>query len=196
MAYIIPTVLERSKHGEVSYDLYSRLLKDRIIFINGEINMDSANIILAQLLYLEKKGPKEDVSIYINSHGGAVMAGFAIHDTMRHLSCDVRTTVTGMALSMGAFILSAGTKGKRFALLNSTILIHQPLLTISDTLQTSDLEIQTSESVRVKKLLNKYLSKYTGRTVSQIEKDSDRDKWMSAKEAKDYGIIDKVLSVS
>jgi len=196
MAYIIPTVLERSKHGEVSYDLYSRLLRDRIIFINGEISMDSANIILAQLLYLEKNGPKENISIYINSQGGAVMAGFAIHDTMRHLSCDVSTIVTGLALSMGAFILSSGTKGKRFALPNSTILIHQPLLTISDTLQTSDLEIQTRESVRTKKLLNSYLAKYTGQSVSRIEKDSDRDKWMSAKEAKDYGIIDKVLSIS
>lgn len=193
MGYLIPTVLEKTKNGEIAYDLYSRLLKDRIVFIHGEVTMEAANLIVAELLFLEKESPKEDIYMYINSHGGSVMAGLAIHDTIKHISCDVSTIGVGMALSMGAFLLASGKKGKRLALPNCTVLLHQPLITLEGTLQTTDLEIQTKESNRLKNLLNEYLSEYIGRNRSEIEKDTDRDRWMSAKEAKEYGIIDKIL---
>lgn len=193
MSYIIPTVLEKTRSGEFAYDLYSRLLKDRIVFVHGEINMDTANIIVAQLLYLMKENPQEDINMYINSPGGSVSAGLAIHDTMKHISCDVSTIAVGEAWSMGAFLLASGTKGKRLSLPNSTVLIHQPLLTLRGTLQTTELEIQTKESSRIKALLIKYLAQYTGQKESKVEKDVDRDNWMDAKTALDYGIIDKIL---
>jgi ATP-dependent Clp protease protease subunit len=193
MPYLIPKVLESTRQGEVSYDLYSRMLKDRIIFVHGGIDSDMANIVTAQLLYLEKESKSEDIKVYINSHGGEVLSGLAIHDTMKYIDCDVQTIVTGMALSMGAFLLASGTKGKRFALPNSTILVHQPIATLQSEYQATDLEIRANELNRQKKRLNKLLSEYTGQDVAKVKEDSDRDNWMSAQEALDYGIIDRVL---
>lgn len=196
MAYIVPTVLERTRSGEVSYDLYSRLLRDRIVFVHGGVDTDMANIVVAQLLYLEKESTKEDIHMYINSHGGSIMDGMAIHDTMKHIKCDVSTIVVGMALSMGAFLLASGTKGKRFALPNSTVLIHQPMLTLEDTFQVTELEIQAEHSKRVKANLLDNFSKYTGQSKDKLKNDMERDYWLDATQAKEYGIIDKVLKSS
>lgn len=193
MAYIIPTVLERSKTGEVSYDLYSRLLKDRIVFVHGEINMEMANIVVAQLLYLQKQAPKEDISMYINSVGGGIYAGLAILDTMNHISCDVSTIVVGQALSMGSVLLAAGKKGKRYALPNSTIMIHQPMITLKSTLQAADIEIEAKEVNRLKDILAKMLADYTSQSKETVKKDMDRDNWMDTQIALKYGIIDKIL---
>lgn len=186
----IPTVIEQTNRGTTAYDLYSRLLEDRIIFLTGQIDDATANLIVGQLLYLETKDSSKDISLYINSPGGSVSAGFAIYDTMRYIKCDVSTICIGLAASMGAFILSSGTKSKRFALPNSEIMIHQPLGGASG--QASDIKIQAEHILKIKKKLNECLSENTSQPIERIEKDTDRDFFMSAAEAKDYGIIDKV----
>ena len=187
---LIPTVIEKGKDGERAYDIYSRLLKDRIIFIGGEIRMEMANTIIAQLLFLDSENNK-DIKVYINSPGGNVYPGMAIIDTMKHVKSDVSTVAVGLAASMGATILAAGTKGKRFALPNTKILIHQPLGGVEGS--AKDVEISVQELLKAKEDLFKYLAKWTGQKKSKIEKDADRDFWMSAKEAKEYGLIDKVI---
>ncbi|MFH0755360.1 MAG: ATP-dependent Clp endopeptidase proteolytic subunit ClpP [bacterium] len=188
---LIPTVIEKSQFGERAYDIYSRLLKERIIFLGGEIDDDSANIIIAQLLFLQSEDPKKDISLYINSPGGSVTAALAIFDTMNHVKNDVSTVCVGMAASAAALLLSAGKKGKRFSLPNSEIMIHQPMGGTHG--QASDIEINAKQILKLKDKLNKILSKNTGQTLSKIEKDADRDYYMSAEEAKKYGIIDKIL---
>ena len=189
---LVPVVVEKDPSGyERSYDIYSRLLKERIIFITGAIDMAVANTAIAQLLYLQAEDKDKDISIYINSPGGSVYSGLAIYDTMQHISCDVSTIAVGMAASMGATLLSGGTKGKRFALSNAIVLIHQPLGGAEG--QASDIEINAREILRLKKELLEILSKNTGQKYAKIEKDADRDFFMTAAAAKDYGIIDKVL---
>ena len=187
---LIPMVVDQTSHGERSYDIYSRLLEDRIIFLTGEIDDAVANNIVAQLIYLEGKNPDKDIFLYINSPGGSVSAGLAIFDTINYIRCDVSTICVGLAASMGAFLLSSGTKGKRFALPNSEIMIHQPLGGVSG--QASDIKIQAEHILKIKKKLNECLSKNTSQPIERIEKDTDRDFFMSAVEAKEYGIIDKV----
>lgn len=188
---LIPSVIEQTNRGERAYDIYSKLLEDRIIFITGEINDMTANTIVAQLLYLESKDPDKDICLYINSPGGSVTAGLAIFDTMNYVKCDVQTICIGLAASMGAFLLSSGTKGKRFALPNSEIMIHQPLGGASG--QASDIAIQANHIVKIKKKLNEILAANTSQSIKQIEKDTDRDNYLSAEEAKNYGLIDKVI---
>ena len=188
---LIPYVVERTSGGERSYDLYSRLLEDRIIFLSGEIDDAVANTVVAQLIYLEGKDPTKDVSLYINSPGGSVSAGFAIYDTMNYIRCDVSTICVGMAASMGAFLLSSGAKGKRFALPNSKIMIHQPLGGAQG--QASDIAIQAEEILRTKKRLNEILAKNTGQDLAKIEFDTDRDFYMTAEEAEKYGLVDKIF---
>ena len=187
----IPTVIEQTNKGSMAYDLYSRLLEDRIIFLSGEINDSLANIVVGQLLFLETKDPGKDIALYINSPGGSVSAGFAIYDTMNYIKCDVSTICVGLAASMGAFLLSSGAKGKRFALPNSEVMIHQPLGGARG--QASDIEIAAKHILNTKAKLNDILAKNCGKTAKQIEKDSDRDNYMSAKDALDYGLIDKVF---
>lgn len=189
---LIPMVVEQTNRGERSYDIYSKLLEDRIIFITGEINDITANTIVAQLLYLESKDPEKDICLYINSPGGSVTAGLAIYDTMNYVKCDVQTICIGLAASMGAFLLSCGTKGKRFALPNSEIMIHQPLGGAQG--QASDIAIQANHIIKIKKKLNEVLASNTNQPISQIEKDTDRDNFMSADDAKVYGLIDKVIA--
>ena len=188
---LIPYVVERTSSGERTYDLYSRLLDDRIIFLSGEINDAVANTVVAQLIYLEGKDSTKDISLYINSPGGSVTAGMAIYDTMNYIKCDVSTICIGMAASMGAFLLSSGTKGKRYALPNSEIMIHQPLGGAQG--QASDIKIQAEHILRTKAKLNRILAANTGNDIERIEKDTDRDNYMSADEAKDYGLIDSVF---
>lgn len=187
---LIPYVVERTSGGERSYDLYSRLLEDRIIFLSGEIDDAVANTVVAQLIFLEGKDPTKDISLYINSPGGSVTAGMAIYDTMNYIKCDVSTICVGMAASMGAFLLSSGTKGKRFALKNSEIMIHQPLGGAQG--QASDIQIQAEHILRIKKRMNAILAENTGKPVEIIEKDTDRDNYLTADEALEYGLIDKV----
>ncbi len=187
---LVPMVVEQSNRGERSYDIYSRLLEDRIIFLTGEINDITANIVVAQLLYLEGKDPDKDISLYINSPGGSVSAGLAIYDTMNYIKCDVCTICVGLAASMGAFLLSSGAKGKRYALPNSEIMIHQPLGGAQG--QASDIAIQANHILKTKRKLNEILSKNSGQPISKIEIDADRDFFMSAEEAKEYGLIDTV----
>ena len=189
---LVPYVVERTSSGERTYDLYSRLLDDRIIFISGEINDALAKTVVAQLIYLEGKDSTKDISLYINSPGGSVTAGMAIYDTMNYIKCDVSTICIGMAASMGAFLLSSGAKGKRYALPNSEIMIHQPLGGAQG--QASDIKIQAEHILRTKAKLNKILSENTGKDIAIIEQDTDRDNYMSADEAKDYGLIDKVFT--
>ncbi|MGN1062369.1 MAG: ATP-dependent Clp endopeptidase proteolytic subunit ClpP, partial [Candidatus Scatosoma sp.] len=184
-------VVERTSAGERSYDLYSRLLDDRIVFLSGEIDDALANTVVAQLIYLEGKEPGKDISLYINSPGGSVSAGMAIYDTMNYVKCDVSTICIGMAASMGAFLLSSGAKGKRYALPNSEIMIHQPLGGAQG--QASDIKIQAEHILRTKAKLNRILAENTGKDLSVIEKDTDRDNYMSADEAREYGLIDKVF---
>jgi ATP-dependent Clp protease protease subunit len=191
MTYLIPTVIEKSQFGERAYDIYSRLLRERIVFLAGHIDDDVANIIIAQLLFLQSEDPKKDISLYINSPGGSVTAGLAIIDTMNHIKPNVSTVCVGMAASMGAHILANGEKGKRFALPNSEIMIHQPLGGAEG--QTSDIAIRAEWYVRLKKRLSKMMSEATGQPLSKVEKDEDRDFFMGADEAKKYGIIDKVI---
>ena len=188
---LIPMVVDQSGANERSYDIYSRLLEDRIVFLTGEINDASANVVIAQLIYLEGKNPDKDIYLYINSPGGSVTAGIAIYDTMNYIKCDVSTICIGLAASMGAFLLSSGTKGKRFALPNSEIMIHQPLGGAQG--QASDIAIQAEHMKKTKEMLNKILSENTGKNLKEIEKDTDRDNYMTAKEAKEYGLIDNIF---
>jgi ATP-dependent Clp protease protease subunit len=191
MSFLIPMVVEKDREGERAYDIYSRLLKDRIIFVSGPIETDMANTVVAQLLFLEKENPDEDIQMFINSPGGLINAGMAILDTMNYIKCDVSTTAVGLAASMGSFLLTHGAKGKRFALPNSKIHIHQPLGGVEG--QASDIAIEAQEILKIREQLYKMLAKQTGQTVKQIEKDADRDKYFTAEEAKDYGLVDKVI---
>jgi ATP-dependent Clp protease protease subunit len=188
---LIPTVIERSHNGERAFDIYSKLLNDRIIFLSDEVNDYTASIIVAQLLYLESQDPNKDIFLYINSPGGSVTAGMAIYDTMNYISCDVSTVCIGMAASMGAFLLSSGTKGKRFALPNSEIMIHQPLGGARG--QATDIKIQADLILRTRDRLNRILAKNTGKDVDVIARDTERDNYMMADEAMAYGLIDKVI---
>jgi ATP-dependent Clp protease protease subunit len=189
---LVPYVVEQTSRGERSYDIYSRLLNDRIVMLCDEVNDATASLVVAQLLYLEGQDPDKDISLYINSPGGSVTAGMAIYDTMQYIKCDVSTICMGLAASMGAFLLSAGAKGKRFALPNSEIMIHQPLGGVKG--QASDIEIHTQWLLKTKKKLNTLLSEATGQPLEIIEKDTDRDNFMSAEEAVKYGLIDKVIA--
>ncbi|MDQ1921999.1 MULTISPECIES: ATP-dependent Clp endopeptidase proteolytic subunit ClpP [Massilia] len=189
---LIPMVVEQSGRGERSYDIYSRLLKERVIFMVGPVHDQMANLIVAQLLFLESENPDKDISLYINSPGGSVSAGLAIFDTMNFIKPDVSTLCTGMAASMGAFLLAAGAKGKRFSLPNSRIMIHQP--SGGSQGQASDIEIQAKEILYLRERLNHILAERTGKTMEQIHKDTDRDRFMSGEEAAEYGLIDKVLA--
>ena len=188
---LIHMVVDQTANGERSYDIYSRLLEDRIIFLTGEINDAMANIIVAQMIYLEGKNPDKDIYLYINSPGGSVSAGMAIYDTMNYLKCDVSTICIGLAASMGAFILSSGAKGKRFVLPNSEVMIHQPLGGAQG--QASDIAIQAKHIQHIKEKINKILSENTGQPLEKIEKDTDRDNYMTAEEAKKYGLVDKIF---
>lgn len=188
---LVPMVIEQTSKGERSYDIYSRLLKERIIFLADEVNDVTASLVIAQLLFLDAEDPGKDIFIYINSPGGSVTAGMGIYDTMQYIKSDVSTICVGMAASMGAFLLAAGTKGKRFALPNSTVMIHQPLGGVQG--QASDIKIHTEYLLKVKANLNKILSERTGKPLEIIEKDTDRDNFLSAQEAKEYGLIDEVM---
>lgn len=188
---LVPMVVEQTNRGERSYDIFSRLLKDRIIFISGEINDTMADLVVAQLLYLESEDPKKDIQIYINSPGGVITSGLAIYDTMQYVKPDVSTICIGMAASMAAVLLAAGTKGKRFALPNADVMIHQPLGGAQG--QAADIKIQAEKILEARKQLNNILKERTGQPLERIEKDTDRDFYMSAKEAKEYGLIDDVI---
>ncbi len=187
----VPMIIEQTAHGERAYDIYSRLLKDRIVLLGTPVNDSVANLLVAQFLFLQSEDPKKDIEFYINSPGGAVTAGLAIYDTMQMLSCDVKTYCVGQAASMGAFLLAAGTKGKRFALPNARIMIHQPLGGAEGSAQ--DIHIQATEILRVRQNLNELLAHHTGQSVEKVEKDCDRDYFMSAEEAKAYGVVDAIL---
>ncbi len=191
MSYLIPTVIEKSQFGERAYDIYSRLLRERIVFLGGPITDDVANIIIAQLLFLQNEDPKKDINLYINSPGGSVTATLAMVDTMNHIKPDVSTVCVGMAASGGAILLSAGKKGKRFALPNSEIMIHQPHGGAEG--QATDIEITAKQIVKMREKLNRMLAKNTGQPLSKVEKDVERDFFMDSDEAKKYGIIDKIL---
>ena len=188
---LVPIVVESRGREERAYDIYSRLLKDRIIFLQGVVQDDMANLIVAQMLYLQFEDPKRDIHLYINSPGGSVTAGMAIYDTMQFVTCDVATYCMGQAASMGAMLLTAGTKGKRFALPNARVMIHQPLAGTEGT--TTEILIHAKEFIRLKRDLNEILMRHTGRGIDEIERDTDRDKFMSAKEAMEYGLVDHVL---
>lgn len=192
MPYLVPTVIEQTHRGERAYDIWSRLMKDRIIFLGTEITDDFANVIVAQLLFLESEDPEKDVNLYINSPGGSVSAGLAIYDTMQYVRCPISTICIGQAASMGAVILAAGTEGKRRVLPNSRVMIHQPLGGARG--QASDIEIQAREIMKIKEKLNTILAYHTGKSAEQIQKDGDRDYYMSATEAKEYGLIDEVVA--
>ena len=194
MSYYVPVVVERTSRGERSYDIYSRLLKDRIVMLSGEIEDGMAASIVAQLLFLEAEDPDKDIYLYINSPGGVITSGFSIYDTMNYIKPDVCTICIGQAASMGAFLLSCGTPGKRYALPNSRIMIHQPLGGARG--QATDIEIQAREILRLKEILNGILSKNTGQKLSKIVKDTERDFFMSSAEAKEYGLVDKILEKS
>lgn len=190
-SYLVPTVVESSPQGERAFDIYSRLLKERVIFLGEDVNEHTANLVVAQLLHLAYEDPKADIKLYINSPGGSVYDGFAIYDTMQYIKPDVQTIGIGLQASMGAFLLSSGTKGKRFVLPNSRIMIHQPSSGTKGKI--TDQEIMLNEGIYLKKVLNKILAKNTGQPLAKIEKDADRDFWMSANEAKKYGLIDEVI---
>jgi ATP-dependent Clp protease protease subunit len=189
---LVPMVVEQSPRGERAFDIYSRLLKERIIFLGSQVNDDVASVIIAQLLFLEADDPDKDITFYINSPGGSVTAGLAIYDTMQYVRCDVATLCMGQAASMGALLLTAGTKGKRFSLPNSRIMIHQPMGGFQG--QATDVDIHAREILRMRNDLNKILARHTGKTVKKIASDTERDNFMSAEEARKYGIIDKVLT--
>ncbi|MBQ4313509.1 MAG: ATP-dependent Clp endopeptidase proteolytic subunit ClpP [Clostridia bacterium] len=189
---LVPMVVEQTNRGERSYDIFSRLLNDRIIFLSEEVNDTTASLVIAQLLYLEGQDPKKDISLYINSPGGSVMAGLGIYDTMNYIKCDVSTICVGMAASMGAFLLAAGAKGKRYALPNSEIMIHQPLGGAQG--QATDIEIQANQILKLKKRLNTMLADATGKPYETIALDTERDNYMTAQEAVAYGLIDKVIT--
>ena len=190
----IPYVIEKTSRGERSYDIYSRFLKDRIVMLSGEINDDVASSIVAQLLFLEAEDPQKDIYLYINSPGGVITSGFSIYDTMNYIQADVCTICIGQAASAGAFLLSCGTKGKRFSLPNSRIMIHQPLGGAQG--QATDIEIQAKEILRLKSILNEIMAKNTNQTLKRIAQDTERDFFMNAKEAQEYGLIDKILTKS
>ncbi len=189
---LVPMVVEQTSRGERSYDIYSRLLKERVIFLVGQVEDHMANLIVAQMLFLESENPEKDIHLYINSPGGSVTAGMAIYDTMRFIKPNVSTMCIGQAASMGSFLLSAGEKGKRFALPNSRVMIHQPLGGFQG--QASDIQIHAQEIMQIKNKLNRALAEHTGQPMETIEKDTDRDNFMSSQEACDYGLIDKVLT--
>jgi len=191
-AYLVPTVIEQTGRGERAYDIYSRLLKDRIIFLGTQVDDTVANLIIAQLLFLQSEDADKDISLYVNSPGGVVTAGMAVYDTMQFLKCDVATYCVGQAASMGAVLLAAGAKGKRYALPNARIMIHQPLGGAQG--QASDIQIQAEEILRIKESLNSILANHTGQDIETIQKDTDRDNFMSASEAKEYGLVDEVVS--
>ncbi len=191
-SYLIPTVIEKSQFGERAYDIYSRLLTERIVFLSGPIDDNLANIIIAQLIFLENQDPKKDISLYINSPGGSVTAGLAIYDTMQFIGCDVATICVGMAASMAATLLTAGARGKRVALPNSEVLIHQVMGGAEG--QATEIEISARHILSIKERLNRILAKHTGQPIKKIEKDTDRDYYMSAEEAKEYGLIDKIIT--
>ncbi|MBE5737310.1 MAG: ATP-dependent Clp endopeptidase proteolytic subunit ClpP [Clostridiales bacterium] len=188
---VVPYVVEQTGKGERSYDIYSRLLEDRVIFLTGEINDAVADTVVAQLIYLEAKDPNKDICLYINSPGGSVTAGLAIYDTMNYIKCDVSTICIGLAASMGAFLLSSGAKGKRYALPNSEVMIHQPLGGAQG--QASDIKIQAEHIIKTKHRLNSILAYNSRKPIEQVEKDTDRDNYLSAEEAKEYGLIDEIL---
>ena len=190
--YLIPMVVEKSQFGERSFDIYSRLLRDRIIFLGGPIDDNVANVIMAQLLFLESENSTKDIQMYINSPGGSVSAGLAIYDPMNHLKPDVSTICMGMAASMGAFLLAGGAKGKRFSLPNSRIMLHQVMGGTEG--QATDIEIEAREILRIKKLMNEILAKNTGQKLEKIERETERNYWMAPQEAKEYGLVDKVLA--
>jgi ATP-dependent Clp protease protease subunit len=191
---LVPYVVEQTSRGERSYDIFSRLLNDRIVFLGEDVNATTASLVVAQLLYLESQDPDKDIQFYINSPGGSISDGMAIHDTMQYIKCDVSTICVGMAASMGAFLLSAGTKGKRIALPNSEILIHQPLIGGGGLSgQTTDIKIHADHMVRTREKLTSLLSQYTGQSLETIRKDTERDNYMTAEEAKEYGLIDRVI---
>ncbi|MBR6756079.1 MAG: ATP-dependent Clp endopeptidase proteolytic subunit ClpP [Peptococcaceae bacterium] len=192
MSYLVPMVVEQTNRGERSYDIYSRLLKDRIIFLGDEVNNVTANAVIAQLLFLEADDPDKDIFLYINSPGGVITAGMAIYDTMNYIKCDVSTICVGMAASMGAFLLAAGAKGKRFALPNSEIMIHQPLGGASG--QATDIAIHAKHILEIKEKLNRILAEKTGQSLEQVMEDTERDNFMTAEEAKEYGLVDEVIS--
>lgn len=189
--YLIPTVVEKDREGERAYDIYSRLLKDRIVFVTGEIDTEMANTVVAQLLFLEKENPNEDIQMFINTPGGVITAGMAILDTMNYIKCDISTIAVGMAASMGSILLANGKKGKRYALPNSKILIHQPIGGAEG--QASDIAIAAEEILKTRKMLYEFLAEKTGKNVKDIERDADRDKYFTAQEAKEYGLVDKVI---
>lgn len=189
---LVPVVIEQTNRGERSYDIFSRLLNDRIIMLSEEVNDTTASLVVAQLLFLESQDPDKDISLYINSPGGSITAGMAIYDTMQYIKCDVSTICIGMAASMGAFLLSSGTKGKRYALPNSEIMIHQPLGGMQG--QATDIKIHADRIIRIKKQLNTMLSEQTGKPLEVIERDTERDNFMSAQEAMEYGLVDKVIT--
>ena len=191
-SYLVPTVIEQTGRGERAYDIYSRLLNDRIVFLSDEVNDATASLVVAQLLFLEAQDPDKDISFYINSPGGSVTAGMAIYDTMNFIKCDVSTICIGMAASMGAFLLSAGAKGKRIALPHSEIMIHQPLGGAQG--QASDIKIRADLILRTRDMLNRILAENTGKPIEQIEKDTDRDNFMTAEQALEYGLIDKIYT--
>lgn len=190
---LVPIVVENTNRGERSYDIFSRLLKDRIVMLSDEVNHVTASLIIAQMLFLEADDPDKDILFYINSPGGSVTSGFAIYDTMQYVKCDVSTICIGMAASMGAFLMAAGTKGKRFALPNSEILIHQPLISGGLGGQASDIKIHADQIIKTRSKLNQILSEKTGQPLDKIEHDTDRDFYMSAEEAKEYGIVDDIM---
>lgn len=190
---LVPMVIEQSPRGERAFDIYSRLLKERIIFLGSQVNDDVASLVIAQLLFLEADDPDKDITFYINSPGGSVTAGMAIYDTMQYIRCDVATLCMGQAASMGALLLAAGAAGKRFALPNSRIMIHQPLGGVSG--QAADIEIHAREILLIRERLNAILSEHTGQPVDKIARDTDRNFWMSAEEAKEYGIIDEIMKI-
>ena len=192
MSTLVPMVVEQTGNGERSYDIYSRLLNDRIIFLSDEVNDATASLVVAQMLYLEAQDPDKDISFYINSPGGSISAGMSIYDTMNFIKCDVSTICIGMAASMGAFLLACGTKGKRFALPNSEIMIHQPLGGMKG--QASDIKIHADHIIRIRDKINNILAKQTGKSIEQVYKDTERDNFLTAEEALQYGLIDKVIA--
>ncbi|OGY61081.1 MAG: ATP-dependent Clp endopeptidase, proteolytic subunit ClpP [Candidatus Colwellbacteria bacterium RIFCSPLOWO2_02_FULL_45_11] len=193
LQYLIPTVIEKTQYGERAYDIYSRLLRDNIIFLGGPISDGVANAVIAQMLFLESQDPKKDIQLYINSPGGSVTAGMAIYDTMQYIKPDVSTMCVGVAASMGAFLLAAGEKTKRFALPNSEVLIHQIHIPGGVEGQATDIEIAAKQIMKIRQNMNEILAKHTGQVLSKIEKDTDRDFWLTAEEAMKYGIIDEVI---
>lgn len=194
MSSLVPYVVEQTSRGERSYDIFSRLLNDRIIMLSDQVNDATASLVVAQLLYLESQDTEKDISLYINSPGGSITSGMAIYDTMQYIKCDVSTICIGMAASMGSFLLAAGTKGKRLALPNSEILIHQPLISGGLSGQCTDIKIQSDHLVRIRQKMNEMLAENTGKPLEQIQADTERDNYMTAQEALEYGLIDKVIA--